>query len=588
MFVEEIAEASILQPDFDNPIDEDGRLSAVDIVEILSGLVTVQPELPESRVISDQRHILSIAHFSVKEYVLADRHFPTNDLGLPFDTEMAHCEILESCMAYIPYCYLSLRHKTDSPVSLLSYACKSWPVHAALASAQASHRVVRVVSRLTMLPSVCSFWMQNSFPCWPVSLLPAICLYGPDSHRERPGDVIREEDPALYRNMEADFMRFYLAYLAVTYGLVAVAENLLNIVPDREARYQRLVQQGVLSDYTPQIQLLDKINNSHATYESPEQETRILRCRTLSTKHAVIAASFCTSHFLKLFAFSWAVYDKYGFAEFLASSEFCTSSQIADSLVSQITGRKHIGATEEGSSFFNLGLFTRLGFYFESQYVMGHSQLRLRYGLYDLTSSFVRRRGIDEYLRRLNMTLKKHVPASSNKRLQEELRQEKYQRDVKLFDGFMGQILNISWYDNSIRVDARRWDECQIIHLLGSSLTRSDIQTSERPLAVTMDFHSIVLVLKKCSVPCRSGTALPMVGWGVCDTMNVQKTDFRVYLLRTLNTELLVFWFRPGSLTKSVSETFSDGRGRRWRRRAGLGQHGSIWLPRSKRVTQSV
>lgn len=75
--VQELAEASVINPDSQTIFDEDDRLRGPhDIFQVLSRLVTTSNEIISER--SDYREgeiveMIRLAHFSVKEYLISDR-----------------------------------------------------------------------------------------------------------------------------------------------------------------------------------------------------------------------------------------------------------------------------------------------------------------------------------------------------------------------------------------------------------------------------------------------------------------------------------------------------------------------------------
>lgn len=73
LFLEELAEARIIRPGDSDPFDEDQRISPLDILEVLPGLTKVDPAPDPSTVIKPRRHTISLAHFSVKEYLFSER-----------------------------------------------------------------------------------------------------------------------------------------------------------------------------------------------------------------------------------------------------------------------------------------------------------------------------------------------------------------------------------------------------------------------------------------------------------------------------------------------------------------------------------
>lgn len=133
--VEELAEAATVEPGQNNP-DPKGRLiEPDDILNVCSSLIIVTPEK------SGVRHV-SLAHYSVKEYLTSDRMKRTENVRLAEFAESvrnAHEKITRTCLTYIsfdPFRSESIKSMTyleldkfwlDFP--LLQYSAKCWVKH---------------------------------------------------------------------------------------------------------------------------------------------------------------------------------------------------------------------------------------------------------------------------------------------------------------------------------------------------------------------------------------------------------------------------------------------------------------------------
>ncbi|GJN70066.1 hypothetical protein PLICBS_004118 [Purpureocillium lilacinum] len=191
----ELAEAISIDPSEDNgmmdfdAVDNDPR----DILEILGGMVTVSTE-----------GYISLAHFSVKEYLVSEevkRTHPTFWIG---STDI-EARLASVCLRYL--CYDDFdgelsgdEEPVEKPLTrykFLEYAAQAWPVHARK-SEQVTEPDVKVAD-LTMrfLDSV------THFETWT-----DVC------HRRK-----------FFKHLTPD--KFYPLYLAASFGLSAVAKKLL-------------------------------------------------------------------------------------------------------------------------------------------------------------------------------------------------------------------------------------------------------------------------------------------------------------------------------------------------------------------------
>ncbi|EFX02179.1 major facilitator superfamily transporter [Grosmannia clavigera kw1407] len=134
LFVEELAEACIIRVEDPCPFDRENRLSPLDILDLLPGLIKVEPAPDPSIDLRLRFHTVSLAHFSVKEYLLGQRicSGPLKIFGV--DAKLAHSYIARCCLAYISCCNdVVLSLKIDDPAdSLRPYAFSEWTHHASM------------------------------------------------------------------------------------------------------------------------------------------------------------------------------------------------------------------------------------------------------------------------------------------------------------------------------------------------------------------------------------------------------------------------------------------------------------------------
>jgi hypothetical protein len=154
--VEELAEAAILNPDAECLLDIGDRFDDPrDILHVLSSLVTTY--------IQDDVEIVSVAHFSVQEYLVSSRMQP--DIAEVFGAGELSSEqmIAKSCLDYI-HCYGNATAQNQLPISdrvlredltaypLLDYCCTTCVYHFQTCETLGSDLTVLVVQSLKSQP----------------------------------------------------------------------------------------------------------------------------------------------------------------------------------------------------------------------------------------------------------------------------------------------------------------------------------------------------------------------------------------------------------------------------------------------------
>ena len=151
----ELAEVRIIDLEGEGTVDVDDRGNIEDVLEILSGLVIVEPAFEDfanrtktsKRPPSDEDGIdynigsfqpidqnskVQLAHFSVKEYLVSDRIVNSVAAGYALDEGQAHAFLGQSCFKYILHCYhsstVSVLHN-DADYPLCKYAMRFGIVH---------------------------------------------------------------------------------------------------------------------------------------------------------------------------------------------------------------------------------------------------------------------------------------------------------------------------------------------------------------------------------------------------------------------------------------------------------------------------
>ncbi|KAH9216165.1 hypothetical protein DL95DRAFT_387922, partial [Leptodontidium sp. 2 PMI_412] len=77
LYIEEVIEASILDVDKTTILDADRRMSTAQLLSCLTGLVTVEPPLAAGFATQAGKHVLALAHSSVRAHLISkDDHQP--------------------------------------------------------------------------------------------------------------------------------------------------------------------------------------------------------------------------------------------------------------------------------------------------------------------------------------------------------------------------------------------------------------------------------------------------------------------------------------------------------------------------------
>ncbi|KAI4944198.1 hypothetical protein J4E91_008751 [Alternaria rosae] len=133
-WVENLVEACAIYPPSGELFDVETRqyLPCLDAIEYLSGLVRIQPILSEDEemVIKPRTHIITLAHFSVSEYLqrLDTAHYQIDTHF--FERYSASEYMSQACLIYLVE---TSEHSLSSEIhtTMIEYADRAWPSHVA-------------------------------------------------------------------------------------------------------------------------------------------------------------------------------------------------------------------------------------------------------------------------------------------------------------------------------------------------------------------------------------------------------------------------------------------------------------------------
>jgi hypothetical protein len=129
LFIEEILEGVIVNPDTTPIYNPDRLLNATDLLSCLTGLITIEPEVPPDEQIKVERHIVALAHSSVRDYLTSPNSRNTAAFGrYHFEQKIAHEFIARSCVEYLICCKLVSWVNNNYP--LAKYSDHYWTQHA--------------------------------------------------------------------------------------------------------------------------------------------------------------------------------------------------------------------------------------------------------------------------------------------------------------------------------------------------------------------------------------------------------------------------------------------------------------------------
>lgn len=169
LYLEELVDASIINPDEEVPFSEDFRISPFDLVDLLPGLIKVNPPPdPSNAKVLSKHYTVTLAHFSVKEYLVSSRVLDSLSHTYAINLDLANRHIVRSSLAYIGHClsvsssYAHQHHEVDRfPLKL--YAYSRWEMHAKLVSGHLDHQVWTNVLETFSQPAAALMWRASSW-----------------------------------------------------------------------------------------------------------------------------------------------------------------------------------------------------------------------------------------------------------------------------------------------------------------------------------------------------------------------------------------------------------------------------------------
>jgi hypothetical protein len=129
LFIEEIMDICAIQLDADPKFDTEERFTPRDILDLLPGMVTIDPPLKIAESPIHGTHIVTFSHFSVQEYVTGSRI--SSSLAKNYALEAVHSNhfIARASISYLSCCNIFDLRSDDFP--LRGYAWDYWAWHAA-------------------------------------------------------------------------------------------------------------------------------------------------------------------------------------------------------------------------------------------------------------------------------------------------------------------------------------------------------------------------------------------------------------------------------------------------------------------------
>jgi len=129
LFVEELVEVCAIHFDADAEFDPIERFDPRSILDLLPGLVSIDPPIEEEDDVLPGVHTVTFAHFSVQEYFLGDRIASSEARFYHLDVQYSNHFIARSCLSYLFCCNTHDLRRDNYPLRL--YAWDFWAFHAA-------------------------------------------------------------------------------------------------------------------------------------------------------------------------------------------------------------------------------------------------------------------------------------------------------------------------------------------------------------------------------------------------------------------------------------------------------------------------
>jgi ankyrin repeat protein len=167
LLLTELAEAIVIKPQAKPPFDPEERFpDSESVLQILSSLVTISRNEFEANLLET----VTLAHFSVKEYLVSDRVRTSPAQYFAMSYSAGHYFIAECCLLYILH-YADSTMKEESTVSrvdvhylhlerlpLLRYASNSWFAHINMLPLDQQKLLTPLVLKLLLSENALSRW----------------------------------------------------------------------------------------------------------------------------------------------------------------------------------------------------------------------------------------------------------------------------------------------------------------------------------------------------------------------------------------------------------------------------------------------
>jgi ankyrin repeat domain-containing protein 50 len=159
LLLTELAEAIVINPRTNPPFDPEQRFpDAESVLLILSSLVTISPNDREGDLVG----LVTLAHFSVKEYLISDRIRKGPAQYFAISYSVAHYFIAECCLSYVLH-YASSATKMGSrqdlsAFPLLKYASERWFTHIKMLPWEQQKLLTPLVLKLLFSADALSSW----------------------------------------------------------------------------------------------------------------------------------------------------------------------------------------------------------------------------------------------------------------------------------------------------------------------------------------------------------------------------------------------------------------------------------------------
>jgi Heterokaryon incompatibility protein (HET) len=127
LFIEELIEVCAINLEADPEFETEERYKPSDILDVLPGLITINPPLKVAEQPLYKTHVVTFSHFSVQEYLLGQRIVSSPASFYSLEIQFSNHFIAACCLAYLHCCNSFELRKDDFP--LRQYAWDYWAWH---------------------------------------------------------------------------------------------------------------------------------------------------------------------------------------------------------------------------------------------------------------------------------------------------------------------------------------------------------------------------------------------------------------------------------------------------------------------------